>query len=76
MARNQPQAYPAAFARQPRKVRLFPGRYPEIPFGLQRDQSEGRIVTDHGFDWQLVMHGGEEFAHQRIETTPGIKVSS
>ena len=34
---------------------------------LQRDQPERGIVVDHHLDRQLVMHGGQEFAHQHVE---------
>ena len=37
-------------------------------FRLQRDQPERRIVIDHGLHRQLVVHGGQEFAHQHVET--------
>ena len=36
-------------------------------FRLQRDQPERRIVVDDHLDRQLVMHGGQELAHQHVE---------
>src|SRR5205807_9408247 len=63
----------AAGTRQSCKVGIwkfdtFPERRQAHALCLQCDQPEGGIVVDYHLDWQLMMHRGQKFAHQHIES--------